>query len=79
MKAKTFDRKFGTGEKVVDELDLSKARRVGTDQKRVNVDFPGLDGGFPGSGSALAGRDATVADQTVGRSQVGPPSFRRKR
>ena len=41
MKAKTFDRKFGAGEKVIDHLDLSKARRIGTDPKRVNVDFPG--------------------------------------
>jgi len=40
MKAKTFDRKFDTGEEIVDQLDLSGARRVGTDPKRVNVDFP---------------------------------------
>ena len=40
MKAKIFDRKFDTGEDVVDQLDLGKARRVGTDPKRVNVDFP---------------------------------------
>ncbi|MCJ7452486.1 MAG: ribbon-helix-helix domain-containing protein [Steroidobacteraceae bacterium] len=40
MKAKTFDRKFDAGGKVVDQLDLGKARRVGTDPKRVNVDFP---------------------------------------
>jgi hypothetical protein len=40
MKAKTFDRKFDAGEKVVDQLDLSNARRVGIDPKRVNVDFP---------------------------------------
>ena len=40
MKAKTFDRKFDSGKKVVDQLDLSKARRIGTDAKRVNVDFP---------------------------------------
>jgi hypothetical protein len=40
MKAKTFDRKFDSGEKIADQLDLSKARRVGTDAKRVNVDFP---------------------------------------
>jgi hypothetical protein len=40
MKAKTFDRKFDSGDKIVDQLDLSKARRVGTDAKRVNVDFP---------------------------------------
>ena len=41
MKAKTFDRKFDAAEKVADHLDLSKARRIGTDPKRVNVDFPG--------------------------------------
>jgi hypothetical protein len=40
MKAKTFDRKFYDGQKIVDQLDLSKARRSGTDPKRVNVDFP---------------------------------------
>jgi hypothetical protein len=40
MKAKTFDRRFDAGEKVVEQLDLGKARRVGTDPKRVNVDFP---------------------------------------
>jgi hypothetical protein len=40
VKAKTFDRKFDSGEKIVDQLDLSKTRRVGTDAKRVNVDFP---------------------------------------
>ena len=41
MKAKTFDRKFDAAEKIIDRLDLSKARRIGTDPKRVNVDFPG--------------------------------------
>jgi hypothetical protein len=40
MKAKTFDRRFDTGGKVLDQLDLNKARRVGTDPRRVNVDFP---------------------------------------
>ena len=40
MKAKTFDRKFDAGEKIVERLDIGKARRVGTDAKRVNVDFP---------------------------------------
>ncbi|MSO76087.1 MAG: CopG family transcriptional regulator [Alphaproteobacteria bacterium] len=40
MKAKTFDRKFDAGEKVTGQLDLGRARRVGTDAKRVNVDFP---------------------------------------
>jgi hypothetical protein len=40
MKAKTFDRKFDASEKIVEHLDISKATRVGTDAKRVNVDFP---------------------------------------
>jgi hypothetical protein len=41
MKTKTFDKKFDAGEQVTDQLDLAKARRVGTAPKRVNVDFPG--------------------------------------
>jgi len=40
MNAKTFDRKFDSGEKIVEYLDLGKARRIGTDARRVNVDFP---------------------------------------
>lgn len=40
MKAKTFDRKFDEGESILDQLDLSKARRPKQEQKRVNVDFP---------------------------------------
>jgi hypothetical protein len=40
MKAKTFDRKFDAGESIIDQLDVGKARRVGTEAKRVNVDFP---------------------------------------
>jgi len=40
MRAKTFDQKFDAGESVVEQLDLGKARRIGTDPKRVNVDFP---------------------------------------
>ena len=40
MKAKTFDKKFDAGEEVVEQLDLGNARRIGTDPKRGNVDFP---------------------------------------
>ena len=29
MKAKAFDRKFDEGEPILDQLDLSKARRIG--------------------------------------------------
>lgn len=41
MKAKDFKAKFDEGvEDIMDDLDLSTARRVNKDVKRVNVDFP---------------------------------------
>lgn len=41
MKAEEFDKKFDADqEDVVDELDLSTARRVNQESKRINVDFP---------------------------------------
>jgi hypothetical protein len=40
MKAKTFDRKFDAAEKIIDQLDLAKARRAGKGRKRVTVEFP---------------------------------------
>lgn len=40
MKAKTFDKKFESGEDIISYLDLKKARRPVQEQKRVNVDFP---------------------------------------
>jgi len=41
MKAKDFDDKFDAGqEDILDDLDLSTARRVNQEQKRINVDFP---------------------------------------
>ena len=40
MKAKEFDNKFDDGDDISSHLDLSKAKRVMQDQKRVNVDFP---------------------------------------
>lgn len=40
MKAEEFDAKFDRGEDVTAALDLPKARRPGTEQRRVNVDFP---------------------------------------
>ena len=41
MKAKDFDKKFDQGKKdIIDDLDLSTARRANQEQKRVNVDFP---------------------------------------
>jgi hypothetical protein len=40
MKASDFDRKFDQGEDITADLDVSKARRPGQEQRRVNVDFP---------------------------------------
>ena len=41
MKAKDFDKKFDDAQQdVVEDLDLSSARRVNQEQKRINVDFP---------------------------------------
>jgi predicted DNA binding CopG/RHH family protein len=40
MKAKELDKKFDNGEDVLKYLELTKARRVEQEQKRVNVDFP---------------------------------------
>ena len=41
MQAKEFDEKFDQDkEDIIDDLDLSKARRVNQEQKRINVDFP---------------------------------------
>jgi hypothetical protein len=35
-----FDQRFEKGEDITEHLDMSKAKRPGLDQKRVNVDFP---------------------------------------
>jgi hypothetical protein len=40
MKASEFDKKFDEGKDISKYLELSKARRHGQEQKRVNVDFP---------------------------------------
>ncbi|NLV71204.1 MAG: CopG family transcriptional regulator [Actinobacteria bacterium] len=41
MKASEFDKRFDDGAKdVVDDLDLSQARRPNEPSRRVNVDFP---------------------------------------
>jgi len=40
MKARDFDKKFEEGqEDIVGDLDLSTARRVNQEAKRINVDF----------------------------------------
>ncbi|MCK9990326.1 MAG: CopG family antitoxin [Rugosibacter sp.] len=40
VKAETFDKQFDEGADITASLDLSKAKRVLLEQKRVNVDFP---------------------------------------
>jgi hypothetical protein len=40
MKANEFDKQFDEGDDILNALDLSKAKRIMQDQKRVNVDFP---------------------------------------
>ena len=40
MKATEFDAKFDSGEDIIEFLDISQAKRLGHEQKRVNVDFP---------------------------------------
>jgi hypothetical protein len=40
MKAKKFEQQFDDGVDITASLDLSKAKRVLQEQRRVNVDFP---------------------------------------
>lgn len=40
MKAKDFEKQFDDGVDITASLDLSNAKRVLQEQKRVNVDFP---------------------------------------
>ena len=40
MKAKKFEQQFDEGVDITTALDLSNAKRVLQEQKRVNVDFP---------------------------------------
>jgi hypothetical protein len=40
MKARELDKKFDEGRDISKYLKLSKAKRPGQKQKRVNVDFP---------------------------------------
>lgn len=40
MKASEFDKEFDSGKDITSELDISKARRLNQEPKRINVDFP---------------------------------------
>ncbi|MEW5942044.1 MAG: CopG family transcriptional regulator [Chloroflexota bacterium] len=39
-KASNFDKKFDEGKSILDQLDLSKARRPAEEQKRINMEVP---------------------------------------
>jgi hypothetical protein len=40
MKAEELDELFDSGEDISEHLDLTTAKRIGTQPKKVNVDFP---------------------------------------
>lgn len=40
MKTEQFDARFDDGEDITDYLDIDKAQRPATEQRRANVDFP---------------------------------------
>jgi len=40
LNSKDFDKKLDEGQSIIDDLNLSRARRPEHEQKRVNVDFP---------------------------------------
>jgi len=40
IKARELEERFDAGEDVTEYLDVSKVRRPGHEQRRVNVDFP---------------------------------------
>jgi len=40
MKAEELDNLFDNGENFLPHLDLSTAKRIGTQPKKINVDFP---------------------------------------
>ena len=40
ISTKNFDKAFDTGFEVIEHLDTKKAKRINTDLKRVNIDFP---------------------------------------
>jgi len=39
-KASNFDKKFDDGESILNDLDLSQARRPAEEQKRINMEIP---------------------------------------
>ena len=79
MKAKNFDQKFDVGEKLTEYFDISNVRRVGTETKRVNEDFPlnrSSRFGWPtGWGTPRRSRNAGHHGLTASTSQTMTPLF----
>jgi hypothetical protein len=40
MKASEFDKRFDSGESIIDSLDLNQIKKPNLNVKRVNIDFP---------------------------------------
>ncbi len=40
IKAEEFDRKFDSGEDILEYLDMDQARRPGLELKRITIEFP---------------------------------------
>ena len=71
MKAKDFDKKFNEGkEDIIDDLDLSSARRVNQAQKRINVDFPSWV--VESRRRQIGGIERLVTHHTVGAGRKTP-------
>lgn len=91
MKAKKFEQQFDDGVNLTASLDLSKAKRVLQEQKRVNVDFPtwmidSLDREASKLGVTrqsvikvwLAERlEATASNYSLARTPIGAAQFKR--
>jgi hypothetical protein len=72
MKAKKFEQQFDDGADITASLDMSKARRVLQDQKRVNVDFPTwMIDSLDREASKLGGDEAVRDQGLAGRAPSG--------
>src|SRR5574337_1327113 len=65
MRAKNLEKMFDEGKDVTPHLDLSKVRRPGHEQRRVNVDFSQLDHRFTRRSIKPYWRNEAIGDQIV--------------
>ena len=72
IKAKKFEQQFDDGADITASLDLSKARRVLQEHKRVNVDFPTwMVDSLDREASKLGGDEAVRDQGLAGRAPSG--------